>query len=64
MIDENAQQTLGGGLELSISKGVVTVSGITLTGAVDASMINAIKSVEGVVAVEDDIRLMPSTYTV
>ena len=64
VIDENAQQTLGGGLELSISKGVVTVSGITLTGAVDASMINAIKSVEGVVAVEDDIRLMPSTYTV
>ncbi len=64
VVDENAQQTLGGGLELSISRGVVSVRGISLSGTVDASMINAIKGVEGVVAVEDDIRLMPNTYTV
>lgn len=64
VITENAQHTLGGGVDLSILDGVVTVSGISLTGEIDESMTSAIVGVDGVVAVRDEVRMMPTTYTV
>ena len=51
-------------MDLSITDGVVTVSGISLTGEIDASIASAIVGVDGVVAVRDEVRMMPTSYTV
>ena len=62
-VDEDAQHTLGGRLELSIDNGVVTIDGISMQDIDLKSTVAAIEAVEGVKSVRNSVRRMPNVYT-